>query len=83
MRGLNIELGGYCRILYAIEIVFAAQVLKKDQKRKLVKLIDERILALGRSGGVARTSGGGSVYEECAKESAIIDEKFMGSHGEA
>lgn len=81
-EGAKYRSGGYHRILYAIEIVFAAQVLKKDQKRKLVKLIDERILALGRSGGVARTSGG-SVYEECAKESAIIDEKFMGSHGEA
>jgi len=71
-------------ILYLIEIVFVAQVLKKDQKRKLVKLIDERILALGRSGtgGVARTSGGESVYEEFAKESAIISEKAMGSHGE-
>lgn len=71
-------------ILYVIEIVFAAQVLKKDQKRKLVKLIDERILALGRSGtgGVARTSGGESAYEECAKEHAIIDQKFLGSHGE-
>jgi len=85
VRGLNIEVGRYCRILYVIEIVFAAQVLKKDQKRKLVKLIDERILALGRrsgAGGVVRTSGGESVYEECAKESAIIDQKVMGSHDE-
>jgi len=63
--------------------VFAAQVLKKDQKRKLVKLIDERILALGKS-SVARDSVSESVYEECAKEQVIIDQKVVDSpaHGE-
>jgi len=66
-----------------VEIVFAAQALKKDQKRKLVKLIDERFLALGKD-GVARASVGESVYEECVKEQAILDQKVTDSpaHGE-
>ncbi|KAG0643244.1 hypothetical protein HOY80DRAFT_1020247 [Tuber brumale] len=55
-------------ILYVAEIIFAAQVLKKDQKRKLAKLIDERILAMGKS-GVVRISADGTLYEECTKES--------------
>ena len=66
-----------------MEIVLAAQVLKKDQKRKLVKLIDERFLALGK-GGVARASLGESVYEECVKEQVMSDQKVTDSpaHGE-
>ncbi|KAG0137565.1 hypothetical protein HOY82DRAFT_649327 [Tuber indicum] len=57
-------------ILYIAQIIFAAQALKKDQRRKLAKLIDERILALGK-GGVVRISVDGSLYEEYAKESAL------------
>jgi len=65
-------------VLYVAEIVFAARVLKKDQRRKLSKLIDERILALGK-GGAVRMSEDESLHDECAKESSISDRKVTDS----
>ncbi|RPA91384.1 hypothetical protein L873DRAFT_314978 [Choiromyces venosus 120613-1] len=68
--------------VYLILVIFAARVLRRDQKAKMVKLIDERILALGKGENAARNSEGGvdSVYEECIKESALLDEKAVQSH---
>ncbi|PWW73308.1 hypothetical protein C7212DRAFT_332197 [Tuber magnatum] len=69
-------------ILYVAEIIFAAQVLKKDQKRKWVRLIDERILAYGK-GGVGRFTGDGSMYEESVREPVAPDQNATDSpaHG--
>ncbi|CUS10512.1 unnamed protein product [Tuber aestivum] len=75
-------LSWFILILYIAEIVFAAQVLKKDQKRKWVKLIDERILAFGK-GGAGRFSGDESVYEEFAKDPAVAGQNATESPAHA